>query len=65
MMYNHYSMASEHQQPAKKGKKYPNDSKTEMTIVMLPSDACAAPPSTNSSIPVIKLLSSDARNEFS
>jgi hypothetical protein len=39
MMYNHYSMASEHQQPDKKGKKYPNDSKTEMTIVMLPSDA--------------------------
>jgi acyl-CoA hydrolase len=38
-MYIHYSMASENQQPTKKGKKYPNDSKTEMTIVMLPSDA--------------------------
>jgi acyl-CoA hydrolase len=38
-MYNHYSMASKDQQPAKKGKKYPNDSKTEMTVVMLPSDA--------------------------
>jgi acyl-CoA hydrolase len=39
MMYIHYSMASEHQPPTKKSKKYPNDSKTEMTIVMLPSDA--------------------------
>ena len=32
-------MSSEQQQPTKKGKKHPNESKAEMTIVMLPSDA--------------------------